>query len=310
MSLALITRKTLRLLFTLWAAVTFVFVILRLSGDPVIALVPPDLPDAIIEVYRARLGLDQPLPMQYLAYVGGVLAGDFGYSFRTQDSALALVASRLPATLLLSGTALLLAVAVGCALGLLAALKRNTAIDRSAMAVAVFGFAMPNFFFGVLLILLFTLTLGWLPSAGLDSGWHLILPALTLGLASAGVFARFMRSSLLEVLEQPYMRTARAKGLALPARLWRHAIPNAALPLITVLGLSVGGLIGGAVVTETVFGWPGVGRLLVVSVGERDLAVVQLLVLLVALTMGLTNLLVDILYGVIDPRVRVRDAAA
>ncbi len=303
---AVLARKLIRLALTLWVAATFVFVTLRLSGDPVLAFAPPDLPDAILDVYRARLGLDRPLIEQYLGYLGGLLQGDFGYSFRTSGPALDLVLSRLPATLLLGAVALVVAVGVGMTLGMLAALNRNSWIDRAAMGFAVFGFSMPNFFFGILLILLFTLSLNWLPSAGAGDWRHLVMPAATLGLAASGAFARYTRSSLLEVLRQPFMRTAAAKGLGPVRRLVSHALPNAALPLVTLLGLSVGQLIAGAVVTEQVFGYPGVGRLLVTSVSERDLAVVQLLVLMTALAMGLANLLTDLSYTLLDPRLRDR----
>lgn len=308
MDLAFLARKLFRLLITLWVAVTFVFIVLRLSGDPVMALVPPDLPDVIIDEYRARLGLDRPIVEQYFAYIGNVLSGEFGYSFRTSGPASDLVASRLGATLGLGGLALALALIMGVPMGLIAAIKRNRATDRLLMAGAVFGFAMPNFFLGIILILIFTLNLQWLPSSGFDSWWNLIMPVVTLGLASAGTFARFTRSSILEVLGQQYMQTARAKGIGRARALLVHALPNAAVPLVTLLGFTVGVMVAGAVVTETVFAWPGVGRLLVLSVQERDLAVVQLIVLLVALTMSLTNLAVDLAYSLIDPRIRVREA--
>jgi peptide/nickel transport system permease protein len=308
MDLGFVARKLIRLIVTLWVAVTFVFIVLRLSGDPVLALVPPDLPDSIIEEYRARLGLDRPMIEQYVVYIANVLQGEFGFSFRTSGPAADLVASRLGATLLLGGCALLFATAIGIPLGIIAAVKRNQPADRAIMAGAVFGFAMPNFFLGIILILIFTLTLQWLPSSGFESWWNLVMPVLTLGLASAGTFARFTRSSILEVLGQQYMQTARAKGISRHRALLVHALPNAAVPLVTLLGFTVGVMVAGAVVTETVFAWPGVGRLLVISVQERDLAVVQLIVILVALTMSLTNLAVDLTYSLIDPRIRVREA--
>lgn len=304
MPLSFLAIKLLRLVITVWATMTFVFVVMRASGDPLLALVPPDLPDAVLAEYRERLGLEGSVIAQYGRYVANILQGEFGLSFRTQGPAWELVASRLPPTLLLGGSALLLALGIGVPLGLIAALRRDRWPDRAAMAFAVFGFAMPNFFFGILLILLFTLTLEWLPSAGMGSPAHLVMPAVTLGLAAAGLYARFVRSALLEVLEMPYLRTARAKGLGFARVLLVHALPNASLPLLTVLGFSVGTLIAGAVVTETVFAWPGVGRLMVISVGERDLAVVQLLVILIAVTISLVNLAIDLLYAVIDPRLR------
>jgi len=303
-NLSYLVAKLLRLLVTMLLAVTFVFVVLRLSGDPVVALIPPDLPDDIIDEYRRRLGLDGPIWQQYLGYLGNVLRGEFGYSFRTAGPAADLVASRIGPTLVLGGLALGFALLVGIPLGIAAAVNRNRPADRLIMGFAVFGFAMPNFFLGILLILLFTLSLQWLPSAGWDGWRNLIMPVATLGLATAGSFARFTRSAMLEVLGAQYMLTAKAKGVSPRQRLLGHAFPNAAIPLVTLLGFSIGTMVAGAVVTETVFAWPGVGRLLVISVAERDLAVVQLIVILVALTMSLANLAVDIAYGLIDPRIR------
>jgi peptide/nickel transport system permease protein len=295
--------RLVRVLATVWAAATLVFVALRLAGDPVAALIPPDLPDAVAQDYRERLGLDASIWVQYLRYLAAIPTGDFGFSFRTNGPALDLVAERIGATLLLTGSALGLAVGVGVPAGVLAAIRRNGAVDRIVMSVAVFGFAMPNFFFGILLILLFTMNLRWLPSSGMGGIEHLIMPALTLGLASAGAYARMTRSALLEVLESPFMRTARAKGLPPSRRLFVHGLRAILVPLVTLLGFSVGALIAGAIVTETVFAWPGVGRLLVVSVAERDLAVVQMIVILSAATMAVANALVDLALGVLDPRI-------
>ena len=210
----------------------------------------------------------------------------------------------MPATVLLGVTAYLLAILVGVPAGIVAALRRNTVLDRAIMSFAVLGFALPNFFLGILLILLFSLSLQWLPSSGIGSPAHLVMPALTLGVFSAGTIARFTRSAMLETLSKLYMRAAAAKGAPPLYRILRHALPNAAIPVVTILGLNLGALIGGAIVVETVFAWPGVGRLLVSAVTARDLAVVQGLVLLLAATMVAANLTVDLLYGVLDPRIR------
>lgn len=298
-----VLMKLLRLALTLWAAVTLVFIAVRLSGDPLAVLVPPDLSDAMLAQYRERFGLDASLPVQYLRYVQGILAGDFGVSFRTGGPAWDLVAERISATLVLALAALGLALLIGIPAGVVAATWRGTVIDRALMAGAIFGYAMPNFFLGILLILLFTMQLGWLPSGGFNSPAALIMPALTLGLAAAGAYARFTRSALLEVMGAPWMRTARAKGLPWRRRMLVHALRATLVPLVTLLGFTLGAMIGGAVVTETVFAWPGLGRLLVVSVAERDLAVVQLIVLLAAATMAVTNMTVDLLYGLLDPRI-------
>lgn len=296
-------NRAIRILLTAWAAATFVFIMLRLAGDPVAALIPNDLPQDIIDTYRARFGLDQSLLQQYLNYLWALLRGDFGYSFRTGEPALGLVLERLPATLILTGTALLVAIVAGVPMGIAAALNRDTVIDRTLMGFSVFGFAMPNFFFGILMILLFTLQLRWLPSSGFESGASLIMPALTLGFAASGAYARMTRSSLLEVLSLPFMETARAKGLTSSRVLVAHGLRAILIPLVTLLGFSIGAMISGAIVTETVFSWPGVGRLLVISVSERDLAVVQLVVVLSAVAMAFSNAIIDIALGVLDPRI-------
>ncbi len=310
MSLRFLGVKAFRTALTLWLVVTFVFVVLRTSGDPLVSLLPADSEPEVIEHYRTLWGLDRPLPVQYLRYMAAVFQGDFGISLRDTRPVIDLVTERVPATALLGFVALALALAVGVPLGILAAVRRNTLLDRLTMAFAVLGFAIPNFFFGILMILTFSLTLRWLPSSGTGTAWHLIMPACTLGLATAGALARFTRSSMLEVLRRPYMRTAQAKGVAPGGRILRHALPNAAIPVVTVVGFSLGGLIGGAIVTETVFAWPGVGRLLVSAVAARDLAVVQGLVLLIAATMVIANLVVDLLYGLLDPRIRVASVDA
>jgi len=296
-------NRAIRILLTAWAAATFVFIMLRLAGDPVAALIPNDLPQDIIDTYRQRFGLDQSLFQQYLNYLWALLRGDFGYSFRTGEPALNLVMERLPATLILTGTALLVAIIVGVPMGIAAALKRDTVIDRTLMGFSVFGFAMPNFFFGILMILLFTLQLRWLPSSGFETVSSLIMPALTLGFAASGAYARMTRSSLLEVLSLPFMETARAKGLTSSRVLVVHGLRAILIPLVTLLGFSIGAMISGAIVTETVFSWPGIGRLLVVSVSERDLAVVQLVVVLSAVAMAFSNAVIDIMLGILDPRI-------
>jgi peptide/nickel transport system permease protein len=296
--------KLLRALVTLWIAVTFVFIVLRVTGDPAEILLPDHTPPQVVDEYRQRWGLDRSLPEQYAAYLFGVLRGDLGISFRDGRDAVAVVLERVPASLQLGLTAFAFTCIVGIALGVFAALHHGSVLDRLAMVTAVLGYSMPNFFLGVLLILLFSLHLQVLPSSGNATLWHLIMPALTLGTAHAAGVARFTRSAMLEVLNQAYMRTARAKGVPATRRIRWHALPNAAIPVMTVLGFRLGALVAAAVVTENVFGWPGVGRLLVTSVGYRDLAVVQSIVLLVTFTMVTVNLAVDLLYGWVDPRLR------
>jgi len=303
-----ILAKLTRGCLTLLLAVTFVFIVLRVSGDPVAMMLPDDTPPAIVAEYRAAWGLDRSLPEQYVRYIWSAVQGDLGYSFRDDRPALEVVLERVPMTLLLGLSGFAITVVVGLVTGITAALKRGTGIDHAAMAFSIFGHSMPNFFLAILMILLFSMTWRVLPSSGGATWWHLILPAVTLGIINAGTVARFTRSSMLEVLHQPYMRTARAKGLKLTRRVVAHAIPNAAIPVVTVLGLRLGSLIAGAVVVETVFAWPGIGLMLVNAVGQRDLPVVQTIVLLVALTMVLTNFIVDLTYGWLDPRIETRGA--
>lgn len=307
MSLGFILSKLTRGVVTLLLAVTFVFIILRVSGDPAAALLSDDAPQEVVEAYRKLWGLDRSLPEQYLLYIKGALQGEFGFSFRDGRPALEIVLERIPATLLLGVTALAVAILIGVPAGIVAALNRGTVLDRMTMSFTVLGHSMPNFFLGILLIILFSLSLQWLPSSGNATWRHMIMPVLTLATGTAGALARFTRASMLDVLSQPFIRTARARGVPLLARISRHAIPNASIPVVTVIGLRVGAVIGGAVVTEQVFGWPGLGMLLVSSVGMRDLAVVQVIVLLIALTMVIVNLSVDFLYRFLDPRVRTAD---
>lgn len=296
--------KFARTVLTLWFVVTFAFVVLRTSGDPVVALLGADAMPDEIEHFRELWGLDQPLFVQYLSYIGQMATGQFGVSLRDSRPVMDIILERLPATVQLGLAAFALAALVGIPAGILAALRRGGWLDRAIIALAVFGFALPNFFLGILLILLFSLTWQILPSSGSGTFRHLIMPAVTLATFTAGTLARFTRSAMLEVLERPYMRAAAAKGVPAWKRVLLHALPNAAIPIVTVIGLNLGQLVAGAIVVETVFAWPGIGRLLVIAVSQRDLAVVQGLVLVIAVTMVLANLMVDLLYGVLDPRIR------
>jgi peptide/nickel transport system permease protein len=301
-----------RALVSLMLVVTFAFVVLRLSGDPATVIMGADAPPEAVEAFRTSWGLDQPIWVQYIAYYQAIFTGDLGYSMRDGRGALVLVLERVPATLSITIPAFLIKLFVGIPAGVYAALHRNSAIDRTVMVLAVAGFAMPSFILGLLLVMIFAVTLGWLPSGGQGTWQHAVLPVVTLGLGGAALLARFTRSAMLEVLGQSYIRTGSAKGLAWARVVWGHALPNAAIPIVTIIGFLVGGLIAGAVVVESVFSWPGVGRLLVVSVGNRDLAVVQTILLMIALTMITANLIVDVLYGLLDPRMRgaVRPARA
>lgn len=289
---------------TLLVVATAVFIMMRFSGDPVSALAGPDATPELIAQISARWGFDRPLHEQFWSYLTGIIRGDFGLSVRTYDPAFQVFLERVPATLLLGLTSLALAIMIGMPLGIIAAVNQHTAFDRFVMALSVLGFSMPNFFLGILLILLFALQLQLLPSFGAGTWQHLVLPTVTLALSSAGAIARFSRSCMLDVLNQPYIAAARARGIKSDRRTLIHALPNASIPLVTILGLRFGDLIAGAIIVETVFAWPGVGRLLASSVAVRDLAVVQVIVLATALTMIIANLAVDLLYGLLDPRIR------
>jgi peptide/nickel transport system permease protein len=293
-----------RALLTILLVVTFAFVVLRLSGDSALLIMSPDAPPEAIAAFRHAWGMDQPVWVQYLHYFAAIAHGDLGQSMRDGRPAVQLVAERIPATLALTLPALALKICLGIPAGIYAALHRNTAIDRGVMALATAGFTVPSFVLGLVLVLVFAVQLRWLPSGGQEGWTSAVLPVITLGLGGAAVLARFTRSAMLEVLGQPYIRTASARGVPWGAVVRRHALPNAAIPTVTIVGFMVGSLMAGAVVVESVFSWPGVGRLLVVAVSNRDLGVVQCILLLVASTMVAANLLVDLLYGVLDPRLR------
>jgi peptide/nickel transport system permease protein len=304
MNRRVLVAKVARGLLTVWLIVTFTFVALNLSGDPIEALVGDQASPAVIEHYRAKFGLDRPLWEQYVSYLANILQGDFGLSLSDRKPAVELILAALPDTLRLGLTSFVGGLALGVAMGIAAALNRNRWLDRFIMGFAVLGFSLPNFFHGILLILLFALHWRILPSAGADTAWHLVLPAITLGTHFAGIFARFARSTMLEVLNKQYMVAARAKGAPHARRILWHALPNAAIPIITVVGLKLGDLVAGSIIVETVFGWPGVGRLLVGAITSRDFAVVQAILIMVAVTMVLANLAVDFIYTLVDPRMR------
>jgi peptide/nickel transport system permease protein len=276
-------------------------------GDPVVAMLgeaSQGISRQALEDLRRELGLDRPLPVQYVDYVGGLLRGDLGDSVRSRRPVLAEIRDRLPATLELALAALTIAVALGVTLGVLAAVRKRTWVDGAAIAVALVGVSIPVFWSGFLLMIVFALELGWLPASGRGTWRHLVLPAVTVGVSSAAFIARITRGAVLEALAQDYVRTAKAKGLAPRRVVLRHALRNALLPIVTVVGLQLGGLLGGAVLTETVFAWPGVGRLLVDAIVARDLPLVQGSVLVVSLLFILVNLAVDLSYAAINPKVR------
>ncbi len=284
---------------------TLVFLLIHLvPGDPVEAMLGEGARPADRAALTAALGLDRPLGEQYLSYLGRLARMDLGQSFVYQRPVTDLLAERLPATLILAAVALGLALLLAVPLGVLAACRRGLALDGAAMGSSLLGSSVPNFWLGPLLILVFSLWLGWTPVSGHEGPASLVLPALTLGTSLAAVLARMVRSSVLEVLGEDYIRTARAKGLSPAAVLWGHALRNAWLPVLTLVGLQLGGLLGGAVITETVFAWPGLGSLLVEAIQGRDYPVVQGCVLLVSLSYVLVNTGTDLVYAWVDPRIR------
>ena len=293
-------------LLVVFGVCTLVFLLIHLvPGDPVEAMLGESAHPADRQALCAALGLDRPLGEQYARYLDGLARLDLGRSFQFQRPVAELLAERILATLELAGTALALALAVAVPLGVLAARHQGGVLDSGAMGLSLLGISIPNFWLGPLLILVFSLWLGWTPVSGREGPVSLILPAITLGSGLAAVLARMVRGSVLEVLSEDYVRTARAKGLSEAAVIRRHALRNAWLPVLTLVGLQLGGLLGGAVITETVFAWPGVGSLLVEAIRNRDYPVVQASVLLVSLAYVLVNTLTDLVYVWVDPRIRL-----
>jgi peptide/nickel transport system permease protein len=301
-----VVRRLLVAIPTLLGVATIVFSLLRLlPGDPAVIIAGPTATPETIDHIREQLGLKLPLWQQYLGFLGRLARGDLGISTRTGAPVMNEIATRAPFTAELAIASLLIAIAVGVTAGVLAATRRNSAADLGLSGGAVFGVSMPTYWLGLMLIILFAVHLRVLPAAGADQGLvSLVLPAITLALFSMGLVARQTRSAMLEVLGQDFVRTARAKGAPRSAVLVRHALRNALLPIVTTIGLQFGFLLGGAVLTETVFAWPGVGRLLVDSIGSRDYPVVQGIVLLLSLVFIVINLLTDLVYALVDPRIR------
>ena len=298
----------LRVLYTLpvvWLVVSLVFLLIHLvPGDPILQMLGEGAPAADVQAARHQYGLDAPLGRQYLHYWQGVLHGDLGASLRFNQSVGSLIAQRYPNTLQLTLAALLVAVALSIPAGVRSAQRRNRWDDRALSVVSLFGLSFPNFALGPILILLFSIKLGWLPVSGSGTLAHLVLPAITMGGARAAMLTRMVRTSMLEELGQDYIRTARAKGLPEGTVVYRHALRNALIPVLTVLGLQFGALLAGAIVTETIFSWPGIGRLTIQAIGNRDYYLVQGCILAIGLTYVAVNVLTDLLYSVVNPRIR------
>ena len=297
-------KKLLQSLLAVFGAITIVFFILRLSGDPARLMLPPEASEEQVIAMRASLGFSKPLWQQYVDYLTSVLTGDFGNSLYYKASALELVLDRLPATLLLALTAILLSIIPGIAAGIISAYKKNTIIDYLINGVVLFGQSMPVFWVALILIMIFAVNLHWLPTSGFDGPLSLILPASALALYSVAPIARTTRASLVKVLDENYIMTAQSQGYLTHQILLGHALKNSLLPVITVIGLEFGSMVGGAVVSETVFSWPGVGRLIMQAISNRDFPLVQACVLVLSIIFILINLVIDILYFYIDPRIK------
>jgi peptide/nickel transport system permease protein len=307
-------RRLWQSFLVLFGISIIIFTILHLTGDPTLLLLPPEATKEDIENFRMLMGFNDPLfvtwppwriptDTQYGRFLTGVIHGDFGNSLRHQQPAMELVLERMPATIELTATAMLLAVVVAVPVGIVSAVRRNSFLDHAGMVLALLGQSMPVYWLGIMFILLFAVRLNFLPAFG-SGGWqHLVLPGITLGAFSMARIARLTRSSMLEVLGQEYVRTARAKGVSEVRVVLKHTLKNAAIPVITVIGLDLGTLLGGAVITETIFAWPGVGRLAVQAIANRDYPVVQAAVFMLASIFILINYLVDMLYTYVDPRV-------
>jgi len=299
-------RRLWQSLLVIFGVSVVVFLILHLTGDPAALMLPPDATAEDIAKFRHDMGFDDPVAVQYVRFLKGAVRGDFGQSIRHGEPAMGLVVERLPATFELAGAGLVIALALAIPVGIVSAVRRNTSIDYISTVVALLGQAMPTFWLGIMLILVFSVRLNWLPSSGRGDVEHLILPAITLGLFTTARITRLTRSGMLEVLGQDYIRTARAKGMGEPPVVWKHALKNAAIPIVTIVGIELGTLLGGSVITETIFAWPGVGRLSVQAIFNRDYPVVQSAVFLLASTFVIVNFLVDVVYTYLDPRIRFR----
>ncbi|MDQ0175677.1 ABC transporter permease [Bacillus chungangensis] len=304
--LEFVIKRTAQMLVVIFLALTVVFFLIRLSGDPTALFLPPDAPREQLDKYRELLGFDQPLIIQYKDFMINAVQGDFGDSLRTREDALSVVLDRLPATFQLALSALVVSIVIAIPIGVLSAYKRNTIFDRIGVALTVLGQAVPSFWLGLILIYFFAATLNILPSGGGGSPLHMVLPTLTLAAYSVARFARFTRSTMLDVLRKDYIRTARASGVPMIKVLSKYALKNSLIPIITLVALDLGVLLGGAVITEVVFSWPGIGRLLMQSLLNRDFPIVLAGVFLIAVIYSVINFIADLLYAYVNPQIRVK----
>ncbi len=299
-----ITRRLAQMIPTLIGISMVAFILVRLTGDPTAILLPPEASDEVIAQFREEFGLDRPIYVQYLNFMGKVLQGDFGKSIRYRVPVSELFFERLPATLELAFASMAVASLLGIPMGVISAIKHNTWVDNAVRLLSLFGQAIPSFYLGLLLIIIVSVRLRWLPTGGRGDWDQLILPVITLATFLLALIARFTRGAVLDVLRQDFVRTGRAKGLSETALILGHVMKNALIPVVTVIGLQFGAVLSGAVVTETIFAWPGIGRLMVEAISTRDFPIVQATVMIVAVMFVLINLLVDLLYAWLDPRIK------
>jgi peptide/nickel transport system permease protein len=302
--LAFFLKRLQLALITIFGVTLLVFIAARLSGDVVYTLVDASASQEEIDKMRKQLDLDRPVWMQYISYVGHVARGDFGRSIRYQRPVVEVIAERIPKTVQLGLAAFAFAVGTGLTLGILAARMRGSAVDRAVRTLAVFAQSMPHFWIGIMAILIFAVTLRWLPTSGSGTWQHLVMPALTLATFPMAAILRITRSSMLETLDAEYVKFLRVKGLAERLIVWKHALRNALIPVVALSGIQLGNLLGGAVIVETVFSWPGLGNLMVESIVSRDYPVIQSGVLMISIFLISLNFVVDLIFGVIDPRIR------
>lgn len=301
-----VIKRFFQSLLVILGITVIVFIIIHLTGDPTDLLLPPEAGPEEKALFRHELGLDRPIYIQYFEFIKNIAHGDFGQSFRHQTSAFSLIIGALPATIELTMAAMILSIVIALPIGIISAIRPRSSYDRLGMTFALLGQSIPVYWAGLMLILLFAVTLGWLPSTGRGGIEHIILPAITLGMFSTAAIARFTRSSMLDVLDTDYIRTARIKGLAEYIVVLKHAFKNASIPVLTMTSLQFGRMLSGAVITETIFSWPGVGRMAVQAIYNRDFPVVQTAVFITSVLFVGINFLVDIIYTYLDPRIKYK----
>lgn len=297
-------RRLIQMIPVLFIIVAIVFVLMYVSGDPVILMLPENATPEEIEALRIALNLDKPFYIQFGTFLLNVLQGDFGDSFRYHQSAFSLVMERLPATMLLGSVSMVVAVLIALPLGVLSATRKNSMLELFVTSGTVLGKAMPNFWVGIMLSLIFSVYLQWFPVSGSGTAAHLVLPAITLGASFAAYIARLTRSSMINALQQDYVRTAKSKGLGSSVIVYKHAFRNALIPVVTIIMMQTGSVLGGALITEMIFAWPGLGQLLVQSINAKDMAVVQASIVVIAAIVIIVNLITDIVCGWLDPRIK------